>query len=230
MTVIDLYELVARPRGLAAHELPAEERHALARAVMPDVWPGFATTDGSARSGDVIRIVAYDARWPAAFDAWRARVEQVLGDIALRIEHVGSTSVPGLDAKPIVDIQVSVADMAAEPLYVEPLATLGVQLRSRDDLHRYFRPFPGRPRDVHVHVCDRGSAWERDHLLFRDYLRSSPGARLRYAAAKREAAALWSDDGIAYTDAKSSVILDLQDEAEQWAASAGWTPEPAKTT
>ena len=66
----------------------------------------------------------------------------------------------------------------------------GVQLRSRDDWHRYFRPFPEMPRHVHVHVCAAGSTWEREHLLFRDYLRSSPQARELYAFAKRRAAAL----------------------------------------
>lgn len=215
-TVIDLYELVARQRGLAAHELPLKERITLARSVMPEVWPGFATTEGSERSGDVIRIVDYDPEWPRRFQRWHRILRSYLGETARRIEHVGSTSVPGLAAKPIIDIQVGVADLDDESRYVPPVEHAGVQLRSRDHLHRYFRPFPGKPRDVHVHVCAAGSAWERDHLLFRDYLRTHPRARDDYATAKRRVAATWADDGIAYTDAKSDVILTLLEDAKRW--------------
>lgn len=215
-TVIDLYELVAAPRGLAAHELPLDERVALARSVISDVWPGFELTAGSERTGDMIRIAEYDAQWPVTFERWRDRVRDVLGDAAVRIEHIGSTSVPGLPAKPIIDIQISVHDLEDESRYVPGLEHVGVQLRSRDALHRYFRPFAGQPRDAHVHVCATGSAWERDHLLFRDYLRGNADARERYAAAKREAAALWADDGWAFTDAKTEVILGILGDAEVW--------------
>jgi GrpB-like predicted nucleotidyltransferase (UPF0157 family) len=225
-TVIDLYELVARSHGVTARDLPLTERVALARSVMPEVWPGFTTTEGSERAGDVIRIVDYDRAWPRRFNRWNHVLRSAMGDIALRIEHVGSTSVPALAAKPIVDIQVSVADLGDESQYVPPLERAGVQLRSRDDLHRYFRPFAGRPRDVHVHVCAAGSEWEREHLLFRDYLRAHPQARDTYAIAKRQAAATWSDDGIAYTDAKSDIVLSLLDDAEQWSASIAWQPKP----
>jgi GrpB-like predicted nucleotidyltransferase (UPF0157 family) len=214
-TVIDLYRLVSEPRGLEPHELPLEERKRLSRAIAPTFWPGFQVTDGSERF-DPIKVVAYDNDWPARFESWRALIARVLKPAALRIEHVGSTSVPGLAAKPIVDVQVSVADMSDEETYVPKLERLGVQLRSRDDLHRYFRPFADRPRDVHVHVCPAGSSWEREHLLFRDYLRATPAAREVYAEAKREASRVWSDDGWAYTDAKSEVILTILQEAEPW--------------
>ena len=222
-TVIDLYRLAGAPRGLKPEELPLEERKRLARSIAPTFWPGFEVTEGSERF-DPIHVIAYDKEWPARFAAWRALISQALGGAALRIEHVGSTSVPGLAAKPIVDVQVSVADLSDEPRYVPHLERLGVQLRSRDDLHRYFRPFASRPRDVHVHVCPAGSQWEREHLLFRDYLLAHRPAREVYAKAKREASRVWSDDGWAYTDAKSEVILDLLDEAERWASDADWRP------
>lgn len=208
-TVIDLYELVARGRGLAAHQLPAGERLALARSVLPEVWPGWTTTEGSERNGDPIEVVDYDPEWPAGFERWRQALQSALGMIAHRIEHVGSTSVPGLAAKPIIDVQVSVPDLAGEQAYLPAMDRVGLQLRSRDDLHRYFRPFPGRPRDVHVHVCAVGSTWEHEHLRFRDYLRTHPRARDAYAQVKREAAVIWADDGLAYTDAKTEVILQI---------------------
>lgn len=214
-TVIDLYTLVAEPRGLAAHELPRSERVALARSVMPFVWPGFAITEGSERVGDLISVVDYDEDWPGRFERWRSRIASALGDVAVRIEHVGSTSVPGLPAKPIVDVQVSVTNLDDEPRYVPALEALGLQHRSRDEFHRYFRPYPEKPRNVHVHVCGAGSEWEREHLLFRDYLRNHDDARAAYAEAKRQAASLWADDGWAYSDAKSEVILTILEAAER---------------
>lgn len=217
VTIIDLYDLVAASRGLAAHELPLAERMSLAQSVMPDIWPGFTVTQGSERSGDPIRIAEYDSQWPLRFQQWQQRLAAELGETAVRIEHVGSTSVPDLPAKPIVDIQISVRDLEDESNYVPQLERSGNQLRSRDELHRYFRPFSGQPRGRHIHVCASGSTWEREHLLFRDYLRTHVAARDRYAAAKRQAAARWADDGWAYTDAKSLVILSILREAEEWA-------------
>jgi GrpB-like predicted nucleotidyltransferase (UPF0157 family) len=222
-TVIDLYQLVGEPRGLKPHELPLEERKRLARVIAPTVWPGFEVTDDSERF-DPINVVTYDKEWPASFASWRGLIANELGPVALRIDHVGSTSVRGLAAKPIVDVQVSVADMADEEAYVPQLERLGVQLRSRDRLHRYFRPFVDRPRNVHVHVCPVASEWEREHLLLRDFLRASPAARDVYAEAKREASRVWADDGWAYTDAKSDAILSILEDAEHWALDTTWTP------
>jgi GrpB-like predicted nucleotidyltransferase (UPF0157 family) len=104
-----------------------------------------------------------------------------------------------------------------EPSYVPPLQAIGLVLRSRDELHRFLRPPAGQPHEVHVHVCAAGGQWERDHLLFRDYLRAHPAACLRYAEAKRASVRRWSDDGWAYTEAKTGVILDVLAQAEDWA-------------
>lgn len=131
--------------------------------------------------------MAYDPAWPAAFQRWRDRLAGELGDAALRVEHVGSTAVPGLAAKPTIDIQVSVALLEEETRYVPGVEATGLVLRSRDDYHRFFRPPADRARDVHVHVCPAGSAWEREHLLLRDYLRTHEQASRAYAAAKTAA-------------------------------------------
>jgi GrpB-like predicted nucleotidyltransferase (UPF0157 family) len=156
-TVIDLYELVAASQGLAAHELPAATRYSLARQAMAQTWPGFAVTEGSERPTEPLVVVGYDPAWPHTYQRWRSRVAAALGPTATRIEYVGSTSVPGLAAKSIVDIQVSVADPGGEPRYVPQLQAIGLVLRSRDELHRYLRPLAGQPREVHVHVCAGGS-------------------------------------------------------------------------
>lgn len=222
-TVIDLYRLVSEPRGLKPHELPLEERKRLVRAIAPTFWPGFQVTDGSERS-EPIKVVPYDKEWPARFASWRDLIANALEQVALRIDHVGSTAVPGMEAKPIVDLQVSVADISNEEAYVPEMERLGVQLRSRDDVHRFFRPFADRPWDVQVHMCPAGSKWEREHLLFRDYLRANPSARGVYVEAKREASRVWSDDRWAYTDAKADVILNILQEAEPWALKTNWKP------
>ena len=223
-TVIDLYELFAASQHVAAHELPAATRLSLARQAMAQMWPGFAVTEGSERPKVPLVVVDYDPVWPQTYERWRQRVAAALGRTAIRIEHVGSTSVPGLAAKPITDIQVSVADPGHEPSYVPPLQAIGLVLRSRDELHRFFRPPAGQPHEVHVHVCAAGGQWERDHLLFRDYLRAHPAACLRYAEAKRASVRRWSDDGWAYTEAKTGVILDVLEQAEDWAVATNWAP------
>jgi GrpB-like predicted nucleotidyltransferase (UPF0157 family) len=223
-TIIDLYELFAASQHVAAHELPAATRLSLARQAMAQAWPGFAVIEGSERPRVPLVVVDYDPAWPQTYERWRQQVAAALGRTAIRIEHVGSTSVPGLAAKPITDIQVSVADLGGEPSYVPPLQAIGLVLRSRDELHRLLRPPAGQPHEVHVHVCDAGGQWERDHLLFRDYLRAHPAACLRYAEAKRASVRRWSDDGWAYTDAKTGVILDVLEQAEDWAVATNWAP------
>lgn len=220
--LIELYALVARPRGLEAWELPLYERMALSARALPEAFPGFELVPNSGRGPDPITLVPYDAEWPQRFQIWKQRLLDALPLRPHRIDHIGSTAVPGLVAKDSVDIQVSVDDIREEGGYVPAIESLGVQLRSRDDLHRYFRPFAGRPRDVHVHVCNAGSEWERQHLLFAAYLRGNAAARVRYAQAKVEALARWADDRAAYTEAKDAVIRQIQATAEDWARLTGW--------
>lgn len=223
VSLIDLYELAAARRGVPLEELPAEERDRLSVRGLGVMFQGFEIIPGTDRPRrDPVEIVSYDDSWPILFDAWSHRLSSALGTIAKRIEHIGSTAVSGLPAKPVIDIQVSVEDLTDEPRYVPAIEALGVQLRSRDDEHRYFRPFSGRPRDVQVHVCAVGSRWERVHLLFRDYLRADAAARLSYTESKREAAARWREDRIAYTEAKSGTILKLIEAAEAWAKQTSW--------
>ncbi len=223
VTLVDLYRLAGRERGLEPHELPLEERNELAHRAMPLILPGFEIAEGSGR-GDRIELVPSDPDWPASFAAWEARLGDALGSVAERIDHVGSTAVPGLAAKPTVDIQISVPGLEDEQRYVGPLEDAGLQLRSRDALHLYFRPPADRPRDVHVHVCESGGQWEREHLLFRDYLRAHPEAAARYAAVKEELLVVWSDDRWGYTEAKSDCILGILDAAEEWAQATAWAP------
>lgn len=163
---------------------------------------------------DPVRIVEYDQAWPLRFVDWRARLSRVL-PTTVRIDHVGSTAVPGLNAKPTIDIQISVEDVKDEAAYVPAIESTGVMLRMREPGHRYFRPPAGQPRVVQIHVCGIGSKWEADHLLFRDYLREHPEDRDTYATLKLELAEQHRDDRIAYTDAKTRFILTTLDKARR---------------
>jgi len=216
VTVIDLYEMVAAARGIRPEELSVEERRVLVSAALPFMYAGFQMLPDSDRYEDPIALVPYDPAWPSRFEEWKQRLLAALPQPPHRIDHVGSTAVPGLAAKPVVDIQISVGDPNDEASYVPAIESIGVQLRNRDEDHRFFRPFAALPRDVHVHVCEAGGEWERRHLLFRDYLRAHPAARQAYLQAKEEAAARWADDRVAYTEAKGRVIGQLTAEAERW--------------
>jgi GrpB-like predicted nucleotidyltransferase (UPF0157 family) len=132
-------------------------------------------------------IVAYDPRWPHEFEAERARISQALGALALRIDHHGSTAVPGLAAKPIIDIQVSVARLDSIATYAQRLAPLGyVHMAHEDDAVCPFFHRPMQwPHTHHVHVVEAGGDEERRTLAFRDYLREHEPAAREYATLKR---------------------------------------------
>jgi GrpB-like predicted nucleotidyltransferase (UPF0157 family) len=179
---------------------------------------------GGAEKRD-IHIASYDADWPHTYESHRRRIHEVLGAAALRIDHVGSTAVPGLAAKPIVDIQVSVTDPDDETTYVPALQGAGYELRVRSAGHRMLRT---PARDVHVHVCGAGSAWERRHLLFRDRLRVDPDDRALYERYKRRLAEQEWDDMNEYADAKTEVIAAILGRAERWASRVGWEVAPGR--
>jgi GrpB-like predicted nucleotidyltransferase (UPF0157 family) len=158
-----------------------------------------------------IVVVPYDPSWPKRFEAENQRIAGALGGVARRVEHVGSTSVVGLAAKPIVDIQVSVQDVEKERDYAPPLEAAGYVLRVRERGHRMFRT---PKRDVHVHVCSSGSVWERRNLVFRDWLRGNPADRELYESVKLDLAERDWKTMNDYADAKSDVIAEIMRRAE----------------
>lgn len=157
-------------------------------------------------------IVPYDPRWPREFEAERERIARALQALALRIDHHGSTAIPGLAAKPIIDIQISVAPLHPIEAYAGALARLGyVHVPSADDA---FCPFLHRPANWphthHVHLVQAGSEEERRTLAFRDYLREHAQVALDYETLKRTLADRFSGDEWesreAYATAKSEFI------------------------
>ena len=149
-----------------------------------------------------IVIADYDEAWPVRFSAERARIAAALGDRALRIEHIGSTAVPGLAAKPIVDILVEVARLEDADL-----APAGYVLRVREEAHRMFRT---PELDVHVHVWPSGHPDLAAQLAFRDRLRESTEDRAAYEALKRELATRDWEDMNHYADAKGALIREIR--------------------
>ncbi|WP_395746202.1 GrpB family protein [Prosthecobacter sp.] len=153
-----------------------------------------------------IVIADYDPRWPAQFERQASLISQALGAKALVVEHVGSTSVPGLAAKPIIDIDVLVADSANEASYLEALLTAGYVLRVREpDWHQH-RMLRTPQLDVHLHIFSTGCMEFTRHIAFRDWLRTHADDRLLYESTKRRLAAAQWPDMNAYASAKTEVV------------------------
>jgi GrpB-like predicted nucleotidyltransferase (UPF0157 family) len=153
-----------------------------------------------------IVMADYDAGWPGRFAVHRERVRRALGPAALMIEHIGSTAVPGLAAKPIIDVLVAVADADDESHVAPALRAAGYELRVREPGHRLFRP---PDRGAHIHVWSLGDPEVARHLEFRDRLRDSPEDRRAYEALKRELARREWADMNHYADAKSPLIARI---------------------
>jgi GrpB-like predicted nucleotidyltransferase (UPF0157 family) len=175
-----------------------------------------------------VAVVPYDPAWPRLFAELGRELRGALGDVALRIDHIGSTAVPGLAAKPVVDVQVSVASFEPLDAFKRPLEALGWIHRAGNPerTKRYFREPPGSRR-THLHVRRAGSFSEQWALLFRDYLRAHPEVAAEYAAVKGELAARFRDDRHGYTEAKVPFMWRVIRQADEWAQALGWEPGPS---
>jgi dephospho-CoA kinase len=184
-----------------------------------------------------VKISTYDPQWPERASVLIAQLHDVLGRDALRIEHIGSTAIPQMDAKDILDVQVSVADLnAAAERFDQPLVTMGFQRLPYDCDHvpagspdgpalwakRFWRRRSQLDGDVNLHVRPVGSQNERLALLFRDWMRAHPEAVPPYAAFKRALAAA-APDVDWYSDLKDPVVDLVVAMAESWSRRTGWT-------
>jgi GrpB-like predicted nucleotidyltransferase (UPF0157 family) len=160
-----------------------------------------------------IEIVEYDPGWPLFYQEEQARVAEQLADLAESIEHIGSTSVPGLSAKPIIDILVTVAHLGPADLYIERLGSLG---------YTYFPVLgnperlafgKGNPHTHHLHIIEQGEEEHLRPLAFRNYLRTHPEAARQYEALKRVLATRFPHDRAAYNQAKTDFIRSIEAKA-----------------
>ena len=158
-----------------------------------------------------------------------SRIRSALGPVALRIDHIGSTSIPGLAAKSIIDIQISVDAFDPMEPYCIPLESLGFQYRDKNPelTKRYFKEPQGVAARTHIHVRRAGSFSEQLILLFRDYMRCHPADASAYAELKRRLAQQYGGDRPGYTAAKDAFIWDIMRSAGKWAQDTGWHPGPS---
>ena len=159
--------------------------------------------------GGPVTLVDYDPEWPALFEREAARIRAVLGDRARLVEHAGSTSVPGLAAKPILDIVLAVADSSYEADYLPPMEAAGYVLRIREPEWFQHRLFRGTDPAANIHVFTEGAEEIRRMLAFRDWLRSHEDDRLLYERTKRELAAREWKYVQHYADAKTDVVAEI---------------------
>jgi GrpB-like predicted nucleotidyltransferase (UPF0157 family) len=156
-----------------------------------------------------ISLAEYDPGWPAEFEREAARIRAVLGDSAILIEHAGSTSVPGLAAKPIIDIVLAVPDSADEPAYVPRLEAAGYFLRAREPDWYEHRMFKGPNTDINLHVFTAGCAEIDRMLLFRDWLRTNDADRDAYLQVKQDLARRTWRHVQHYADAKTAIMQEI---------------------
>ena len=166
-----------------------------------------AVTIGDLRPHDAcVSLAPYDASWPQVYESLAARIRAALGDKALVLEHVGSTSVPGLAAKPVIDMVLVVEDTRAEASYVPPLVKAGFELRIREPDWFEHRLLRSAEPTANVHVFSRGCEEVGRMLAFRDWLRAHDDARDEYQRIKRELAARTWKHVQHYADAKTQVV------------------------
>jgi GrpB-like predicted nucleotidyltransferase (UPF0157 family) len=168
-----------------------------------------------------VALVDHDPAWPHLFAQEAARVRSALGERVHLLEHVGSTSVPGLAAKPVIDLVLEVLDSADEPAYAPDLEAAGYVLRIREPEFFEHRLFKGPGADINLHVFSQGCEETRRMMVFRDRLRACPEERDLYLRVKRELAGRDWKYTQQYADAKTSVILEILARAEGEAPGEG---------
>lgn len=173
---------------------------------------------------ETIVVEDYNPAWPRLFVEEKALIHAAIGDFIADIQHVGSTSVPGLGAKPIVDIMVVVRNLALVPNCVRPLENIDYLYMAENGIpgrHLFCKPahVSSFQRLYHLHIMEKTHEQYSFHLLFRDYLRTHPDTRQAYQSLKREMATKYGFDRVGYTDAKHdfirSVIAQAREEQAQ---------------
>lgn len=196
-------------------ETPKGASSAAAFVPMTEEQIRAANVGGLTPLAGPIQIVDYDPAWPLLFEREAERVRGVLGERALMLEHVGSTSVPGLAAKPRIDMLLAVANSADESTYVPALAAAGYRLQIREPEWYEHRVFKGPDTDINLHVFTLDCSEIDRMLFFRNWLRRNPSDRLLYERTKRELARQDWKYTQNYADAKTAVVEEILARAQQ---------------
>ncbi len=160
----------------------------------------------------LVIVVGYDPAWPTLFETERTAIAKALGDTAIEIHHIGSTSVPGLAAKPIIDLMPVVRQIPLDPVSVAAMEGIGYTYEGESGVRgrAYFDRLEGVGEGVHVHCYVSSDPEIERHLRFRDYLRSHPEDARRYGELKRRLAAQYGTDRAGYTIAKTAFIREIE--------------------
>jgi GrpB-like predicted nucleotidyltransferase (UPF0157 family) len=158
-----------------------------------------------------VEIVEYDSKWAVLYREEKAKIVAAIGHLALAVEHIGSTAVVGLGAKPIIDIMVGVRGLSDAQLCMEPLKNLGYRYQPEHEAtmpeRRYFgKGEPPKEQHYHLHMVEKDGEFWRRHLAFRDYLRTHPETSKQYCEFKKRLASKYGSDREGYTRAKTSFI------------------------
>jgi GrpB-like predicted nucleotidyltransferase (UPF0157 family) len=193
---------------------------------------------GHTRNSRPVVISPYQSRWPDEFRQIGGRIREIVGPAAVRIDHIGSTAVPGLGAKDVIDVQVAVADLDPVDAVPRPLRAAGfrqgdeflydefpARAMADPDLRKLFMREPDGDRRTHIHIRELGRFNQRYALLFRDYLRASAAVRVAYELVKRRAAQLFPESIDGYLFLKDPVFPIIYEAATLWATTVGWTPD-----
>ncbi len=157
-----------------------------------------------------VRLEPYHPEWPEYYRTERARLSRAIGDSVFRFEHVGSTAVDGVPAKPVIDI-LAVVDTLPAASIVDPLETAGYELRAENDDRLFFAKGPEDDRTHYLHVAETRSEYAIEMVAFRDHLRENPDTATAYASLKRSLAERFPDGRDSYTEHKSEFIRALLD-------------------
>jgi len=174
-----------------------------------DTWKNLGTVGG------YIENVPYSAEWPDLFELEAKRIKSIGGGIIAVVEHIGSTAIPGMPAKPIIDIMPGLDSCEDGVKTIEPLQQLGYEYFGENGIPgRFYFGLRYEQRSViHVHIYEIGTEnWDR-HLIFRDFLRTHPMVAMQYAELKKELAVRYRNNRKAYTDGKGEFINSIVDEA-----------------
>lgn len=172
-----------------------------------------------------IVIEAYDPEWPRLYEQARAEICAAIGQYVVAIEHIGSTSVPGLASKPIIDVLAGVTSLDVVAQCITPLAAIGYMYKPEYEQfipeRRYFLKSRGEIQTHHLHIFEAEDFRERHEIIFRNYLRAHPGAQQQYEELKRTLAARFGSDRDAYTEAKGEFIRGIVAQALDEGTEAG---------
>jgi GrpB-like predicted nucleotidyltransferase (UPF0157 family) len=210
----------ARGEPLALHRLPSRAP-TLAPVPTHPLWRPFELADldevAKVRVGDhrqpPVVVVPYDEAWPSDFARLSSIVRAALGERVLALQHVGSTSVVGLAAKPVIDADLTVADSGDEAAYVPALEAAGFHLTIREPDWEEHRLLTLESPQTNLHVFSLGAGEPQRHAMFRDWLRSHPDDRAAYATLKAELGGHGFTDSMDYNNHKSELVYDIYEKA-----------------